>query len=96
MKVDPNPRCVVPAKLALMNRPAAKEKRRSSERSQGYLKTRIRASRLQNAARLLAIIELSQRLHQAYEQAYDKEAAEWLLPQNTETGASLANVQPMD
>ena len=29
----------------------------------------------------VAIFELTRRLHQAYEQAYDKQAAEWLLPQ---------------
>ena len=46
-----------------------------------YLKTRIRGSQLLNPARILALIELSRRLHQAYRQAYDKQAAEWLLPQ---------------
>jgi len=38
--------------------------------------------RLINTARILALIELTRRLHQAYEHAYDKQAAEWLLPQN--------------
>src|SRR5262249_2217050 len=66
-----------------MKRAASKEKRGSSGRSRSYLQTRIRASRLQNTARLLAFIELSRRLHQAYRQAYDKQAADWLLPQNT-------------
>jgi len=47
-----------------------------------YLKTRIRGSRLRNAARILVLIELTQRLHQAYRQAYDKQAADRLLPQN--------------
>ena len=65
-----------------MNRPAAKEKTRSSGPSRSYLKTRIRASRLYEAAFILAIVELSRTLHQAYEQAYGKQAAEWLLPQN--------------
>jgi len=65
-----------------MNRPAAKEKTRSSGPSMSYLQTRIRASRLLNAARILAIIELTHRLHQAYRFAYDKQAADWLLPQN--------------
>ena len=59
---------------------------RTSTRSNSYLKTRIRGSRLQNAARILAFIELSRRLHQAYRQAYDKQAADWLLPQNTTPG----------
>ena len=58
---------------------------RRSIRSNSYLKTRIRGSRLRNAARILAVIELTQRLHQAYAQAYDKQAAEWLLPQNPPT-----------
>jgi hypothetical protein len=48
-----------------------------------YLKTRIRGSRLLNAARLLVLIELTHRLHQAYRFVYDKQAADWLLPQNT-------------
>src|SRR6266540_7387488 len=64
-----------------MNRPAAKEKTRASGRSRSYLQTRVRASRLYEAAFILAIFELTRRLHQAYEQAYDKQAAEWLLPQ---------------
>src|SRR6266511_2168583 len=66
-----------------MNRPAAKEKTRASGRSRSYLQTRVRASRLYEAAFILAIFELTRRLHQAYEQAYDKQAAEWLLPQNS-------------
>ena len=66
-----------------MNPAAAKEKRGSSGRSRTYLKTRVRGQRLQNAALILAFIELTQRLHQAYRQAYDKQTAEWLLPQNT-------------
>jgi hypothetical protein len=65
-----------------MKRAAAKEKRGSSGHARSYLQTRVRASRLQNAARLLAFIELSRRLHQAYRQAYDKQAAGQLLPQN--------------
>jgi hypothetical protein len=48
-----------------------------------YLQTRVRASRLYQAAFILAIIELTRRLHQAYEHAYDKQAADWVLPQNT-------------
>ncbi|HYW73746.1 MAG TPA: hypothetical protein VE961_22170 [Pyrinomonadaceae bacterium] len=62
---------------------AAKEKSRSSGHARSYLQTRIRASRLQNAARILAFIELSRRLHQAYRQAYDKSASGQLLPQNS-------------
>lgn len=58
---------------------------RISTRSNSYLKTRIWGSRLQNAARILAIVELTQRLHQAYRQAYDKQTAGWLLPQNPGT-----------
>jgi|GEM_PF-5389369 len=50
-----------------------------------YLKTRIRGSRLQNAARLLVLVELSRRLHQAYRFAYDKQAADQLLPQDPVT-----------
>lgn len=65
-----------------MNPAAAKEKRGSSARSRSYLQTRVRVSRLYEAAFILAFIELSRRLHQAYAQAYDKQAAEWLLPQN--------------
>src|SRR5262249_41354101 len=84
------------AKLAPMNRLAAKEKRRSSGRSRSYPKTRVRASRLQNAARILAFIELSRRLHQAYRQAYDKQAADRLLPQNTfsQSSSSPDNTDP--
>ncbi|MGH9970278.1 MAG: hypothetical protein ACREBG_21125 [Pyrinomonadaceae bacterium] len=61
---------------------AAKEKRRSSGPSRSYLQTRVRGSRLYEAARILAIVELSSRLHQAYRQAYDKQASDRLLPQN--------------
>jgi hypothetical protein len=53
-----------------------------SSPSHSYLKTRIRGSRLVNAARILVLVELTQRLHQAYAQAYDKQAADRLLPQN--------------
>lgn len=60
---------------------AAKEKIRSSGPTRSYLQTRIRGQRLLNAARILALIELSRRLHQAYRYAYDKQAAGWLLPQ---------------
>jgi|SRR5215831_406689 len=67
--------------LPLMNRAAAKEKRGSSGPSRSYLQTRVRASRLQNAA-ILAFIELSRRLNQAYARAYDKSASGQLLPQN--------------
>src|SRR5216684_8750535 len=66
-----------------MNRPAAKEKTRSSGPARSYLQTRVRGQRLYEAAFILAFVELTRRLHQAYEQAYDKQAAEWLLPQNT-------------
>jgi hypothetical protein len=55
---------------------------RTSGRSTSYLKTRIRGSRLRNAARILVLVELTQRLHQACEHAYDKQAADRLLPQN--------------
>jgi hypothetical protein len=54
-------------------------------RSTSYLKTRIRGSRLQNAARILVLVELTQRLHQAYRFAYDKQASDQLLPQNPES-----------
>ena len=64
----------------LMN-PAAKEKSRASAQSRGYLKTRIRGQRLLNVARILALVELTKRLHQTYRFAYDKQAADWLLPQ---------------
>lgn len=77
-----------------MNRPAAKEKRtprrasrldlRASGPSCSYLQTRVRASRLLSAARILLFIELSRRLHQAHRFAYDKQAADQLLPQQTE------------
>jgi len=75
-----------------MKRPAAKRKitdldrsrlvHRASGSSHSYLKTRVRASRLYEAAFILAFIELSRRLHQAYRQAYDKQAVDWLFPQN--------------
>ena len=78
--------------LPLMKPPAAKgktsqlDRSRSSHRAPGptmsYLQTRVRASRLYEAAFILAIAELTRRLHQACEQAYDKQAADWLLPQN--------------
>jgi hypothetical protein len=51
-----------------------------STRPHSYLKTRIRGARLLNAARILALVELTRRLHQACEQAYDKQAADRLLP----------------
>ena len=63
-------------------RPSSSFTRRASSPSISYLKTRIRGSRLLNAARLLVLIELTHRLHQAYRFAYDKQAADWLLPQN--------------
>jgi len=53
-----------------------------STRPHSYLKTRIRGSRLQNVVRILVLIELTQRLRQAYRFAYDKQAADRLLPQN--------------
>ncbi|MCA1601986.1 MAG: hypothetical protein LC776_10220, partial [Acidobacteria bacterium] len=55
---------------------------RASGPATSYLQTRVRASRLYEAAFILAIAELTRRLHQAYRQAYDKQAAEQLLPQN--------------
>jgi hypothetical protein len=55
---------------------------RTPRHPKSYLKTRIRGSRLRNAARLLALVELTRRLHQACEHAYDKQAADRLLPQN--------------
>ena len=80
-------------KLPLMHRQQLRKKpsrpisssftRRASRPATTYLKTRIRGSRLLNAARILAFIELSRRLHQAYRHAYDKQAADQLLPQNT-------------
>src|SRR5215471_3608604 len=73
---------------------AAKEKSRSSGHARSYLQTRIRASRLQNAARILAFIELSRRLHQAYRQAYDKSASGQLLPQNPSTGINVSSLGP--
>src|SRR5687767_5004968 len=57
--------------------------RRASGLSTSYPKTRIRGSRLLDAARILAFIELSRRLHQACEHAYDKQAADRLLPQKS-------------
>ena len=80
----------VAAKVALMQRLKKKAQQRHSSSftrsasglSTSYLKTRIRGSRLPNAARILLFIELSSRLHQAYRHAYNKQAAEWLLPQN--------------
>ncbi|MCA1837228.1 MAG: hypothetical protein LC674_00075, partial [Actinobacteria bacterium] len=78
--------------LPLMKASAAKERarqrstsrlaHRASGPSRSYPKTRVRASRLYEAAFILAFIELSRRLHQAYEQAYDKQAADKVLPQN--------------
>jgi hypothetical protein len=65
----------------------------ASGHSTSYLKTRIRGSRLLNAARILALVELTRRLHQAYRQAYDKQTSDWLLPQivagNEEQGRRL-------
>jgi len=87
--------CRVVLNLSLMKRPAAKERatqrsasrlaHRASGPSRNYLKTRVRGQRLYEAAFILAIVELTRRLHQAYPQAYDKQAVEWLLPQNTLT-----------
>jgi len=81
-------------KLPLMHQQQLKKKaqrlhsssltNRSFQRSTSYLKTRIRGSRLQNAARILVLVELIQRLHQAYRFAYDKQASDRLLPQNTQ------------
>ena len=78
--------------LPLMKASAAKEKDRQLTRSRlahrasgptlSYPKTRVRASRLSQAAFILAIVELTRRLHQAYGFAYDKQAADWVLPQN--------------
>lgn len=65
---------------------------RISTRSNSYLKTRIRGSRLQNAARLLLLVELTQRLHQAYAQAYDKQASDQLLPQNSNTPQTICHI----
>ena len=79
-------------KLLLMHRQQLRKKvprshssrftMRASGLPMSYLKTRLRGSRLQNSARLLALIELSRRLHQAYRHAYDKQASDQLLPQN--------------
>lgn len=76
------PGCRVVLNFSLMKPAAAKEKRRSSGPTRSYRQTRIRGSRLLNAARLLSLIELSRRLQQAYEHVYDQQAADWLLPQN--------------
>ena len=81
-----------------MKRPATKEKRASAiacsvarTRATGpppsYPKTRVRGSRLYEAAFILAIIELTRRLHPAYEQAYDKHAVGSVLPQNPDAPA---------
>mgnify|MGYP003288520115 CR=1 FL=1 len=78
------PGCRVVLNLSLM-KSAAKGKIRSYGPTRSYLQTRVRASRLLNAVRILALLELSRRLHQAYRQAYDKQAADWLLPQNSNT-----------
>lgn len=64
---------------------AAIARARATGPTRSYLQTRVRASRLLAAARILAIIELTRRLHQAYEQAYDQQAADWVLPQNIVT-----------
>jgi len=57
-----------------------------------YPKTRVRGSRLFEAAFILAIVELTRRLHQACEQAYDQQAADWLLPQNPERPLTQAEI----
>ncbi len=79
-------------KLLLMHRQQPRKKasrpiswsvsNRTPGRSTRYLQTRIRGPRLPNAARILVIVELTHRLHQAYADAYDKQAADRLLPQN--------------
>jgi len=86
-----------------MKAPAAKGKasqltrsrlaHRASGPTMSYLKTRIRASRLYQAAFILAIVELTRRLHQAYRQAYDKHAADQLLPQNPQGDVDLSPAQ---
>ena len=58
---------------------------RASGPTLSYPKTRVRGSRLLEAAFILAIVELTRRLHQAYAHAYDKQAADWVLPQNPGT-----------
>lgn len=55
--------------------------RRASGPTMSYLKTRVRASRLYEAAFILAIAELTRRLHQAYQQAYDETVVGSVLPQ---------------
>ena len=62
-------------------KPATKEKTWQPGPSRSYPKTRVRASRLYQAAFILAIVELTRRLHPAYEQAYDKHAVGSVLPQ---------------
>jgi hypothetical protein len=95
MKSGPSHRCELLLKLPLMHPQQLRNKasrlissndsNRTLGRSTSYLKTRIRGSRLLNAARLLVLVELTRRLHQAYEHAYDKQAADQLLPQNPTT-----------
>ena len=69
---------------------------RISTRPNSYLKTRIRGSQLQNAARILVLVELTQTLHQAYRFAYDKHASDQLLPQNPGQTNQPANPLPFD
>ncbi|MGH9966661.1 MAG: hypothetical protein ACREBG_02345 [Pyrinomonadaceae bacterium] len=61
----------------------AARRTRATGPTRSYLKTRVRASRLYEAAFILVLIELNRRLHQAYQQAYDKHAADRLLPQKS-------------
>jgi len=76
-------------------RPSSSFTRRASSPSISYLQTRIRGSRLLNAARLLVLIELTHRLHQAYRFAYDKQAADWLLPRKSiGLGRPTVTMQP--
>jgi hypothetical protein len=77
-----------------MKPPAAKEKNRQLTRSRlahrasgpttSYPKTRVRGSRLLEAAFILAFIELTHRLHQAYHLAYDETMVGSVLPQKPE------------
>ena len=91
-------------KLPLMHRQQLKKKasrpisssvtNRLPRDPHSYLKTRIRGSRLLNAARLLVLVEITQRLHQAYRYAYDKQAADRLLPQNPTPTPTPPHQQP--
>jgi hypothetical protein len=69
---------------------------RASGPTLSYPKTRVRGSRLLEAAFILAIAELTRRLHLAYQHAYDKQAAGKVLPQNPGTVTVSYQIAPME